>query len=228
MSSLQRYKRSGGFQQLLSLIETFGPAKKEKFLEMIDAESASWAQALRGKMLTVERIFSWPDDTMVGVFKELPPKSLAFALAGMKDEQKARVQKYMSHAEMRRLDDLIEESKPKPDEIASTFVKVVEQARKMINERALNPEKFDAELLIPEGIEARLDEGGSVSVALASASAPSDVVALAAAAADPSRAPTLEAAQLQRTLAALVKENKALKADLAAAQGKLEQIKKIA
>jgi len=42
MSSIQRYKKPGGFLQLLSLIETFGGQKREKFIEMVDAESHVW------------------------------------------------------------------------------------------------------------------------------------------------------------------------------------------
>jgi flagellar motor switch protein FliG len=59
MSSISRYKKAGGFIQLVSLIETFGAPKREKFIEMIDAESPVWAKALRDKMLSIERIFSW-------------------------------------------------------------------------------------------------------------------------------------------------------------------------
>lgn len=232
MSSLQRYKKSGGFEQLMSLIETFGPQKKEKFLEMIELESAAWGQALRDRMLTIERIFTWPDETMIEVFKELPPKSLAFVLAGMKDEQKARVNKFLSHAEQRRLDDILTESKPKPEEIASTFVKVVEQARRMIRERILHVEKFDAKLLIEEDIESRLEgQGGGAARATGTLSlADTQAVqeAATAAAADPSKAPTLEMAQLQRSLALMLKENKALKAEVQTLRDKLDQIKRIA
>jgi hypothetical protein len=53
-------------------------------------------------------------------------------------------------------------------------------------------------------------------------------VAAAAAHADPTKAPTLEVAQLQRTLAAMLKENKALKEEVRILREKLEQIRKIA
>ncbi|MBX3021974.1 MAG: hypothetical protein KF799_09885 [Bdellovibrionales bacterium] len=229
MSSLSRYKKSGGFYQLLSLIETFGPQKKEKFMEMIEAESAAWAQALRDKMLTLERIFTWPDEVIIEIFKEMQPKSLAFALEGLKEEQKARITKFLSHAEQRRLTDVLTESKPKPEEISSTLVKVVETARRMIHERQLHVEKFDQKLLIPEDLEARLEEQGSGSSSGHSSAAVNDAVAaVAAATADPGKAPTLEVAQLQRTLALMLKENKALKEEVRGLRDKLDQIKKFA
>ena len=158
MSSLQRYKKSGGFVQLLSLIETFGPQKREKFLEMIEQESPVWAKALREKMLTFERIFNWPDEVVVDVFKQLQPKTCAFVLHGLKDEQKNRVLPYFSASEKRRMDDVLTESKPKPDEVASTFVKVVELTRKMIQNKELHAEKHDEALIIPEDFEAKLEE----------------------------------------------------------------------
>lgn len=233
MSSLQRYKRSGGFYQLLSLIETFGPQKKEKFIEMIEAESPAWAQALRDKMLTLERIFTWPDETVNEVFKEMQPKSLAFALEGLKEEQKARITKFLSHAEQRRLSDVLTESKPKPDEIASSLVKVVELARKMLQEKSLHAEKFDAKLIIPEDFEQRLEEQGIGALSAHLSSVPQNAgevmaAAQSAASADPSKAPTLEVAQLQRTLALMLKENKALKEEVRVLREKLDQIKKIA
>lgn len=227
MSSLSRYKKSGGFFQLLSLIETFGPQKREKFLEMIEAESPVWAKALREKMLTLERLFQWPEDTVVTVFKHLPPKSLAYALQGLKEEQRQVVQKYLSVAEQRRLADVLSESQPKAEEIAATLVKVVEIARKMLHEREINPEKFDAKLLIPEDFEARLEDGGGFTepggsgVSAAAASASVNAVL----AQEPS---TLETAQLQRTLSLAVKENKALKEEVRLLRDKLEQIRRIA
>ncbi len=139
MSSLLRYKKSGGFFQLLSLIETFGPQKKEKFLEMIEGESSAWAAALREKMITLERIFSWPDQVIVEVYKRLPVKSQAYAQLGLKDDQKQKVMQFYSQSEQRRLADVMAESQPKPEEIQATLFKMVEVARRMIQERELTP-----------------------------------------------------------------------------------------
>ena len=53
MSMISRYKRPGGFVQLLSLIETSTAAKKEKFLEIVRSESESWANAIEQRVLTI-------------------------------------------------------------------------------------------------------------------------------------------------------------------------------
>ena len=231
MSSLQRYKKSGGFYQLLSLIETFGPQKREKFLEMIDGESAPWAAAIRDKMLSLDRIFAWPDQVLVEVFKRLPVKSQAFALQGMKDEHKAKIMQFYSSSEQRRLDDVLDEGKPKPEEIQATLLKLVELARKMIHERELNPEKFDAGLVIPEDIESKLEsQNNAIPRERRFEAAPVEMPATA----HPSHAQTEgtggvspEMFQLQRTLAALLKENKMLKDEVRSLQSRLDQIKKM-
>lgn len=233
MSSLQRYKKSGGFYQLLSLIETFGPQKKEKFLEMIDAESSAWGQALREKMLTLERVFSWPDQVVIEVIRRLPIKSQAYALQGLKEEYKAKVMPFYSASDQRRMDDVLTENKPKPEEIQATLFKLVEVARKMIQERELTPEKFDPGLVIPEDFEFKLEgqgTGGSSSSYAAAESAMNSVAA-AAAAATSSVSMTQagpDISQLQKTLTALLKENKSLKEEVRGLQSRLEQIRKIA
>lgn len=239
MSSLQRYKKAGGFSQLLSLLETFGPAKKEKFLEMIEQESPTWARVLREKMITFERIFSWPDQVVVEIFKNLQPKTLAFALHGLKEDQKAKLMAYFSHAEKRRLDDMIAESAPKPEEIASTLVKVVEQTRKMLKNRELHPDKFDESLQIPEDIESKLEEMAAHdafnSMASPKSSAPeikpvSHVPPTSFASTQPSPADVQtgsDLALMQRKVQQLTRENKMLKDELTAAHERLEQIRKL-
>src|SRR5665213_991272 len=218
MSSLQRYKKSGGFVQLLSLIETFGPQKKEKFLEMIEAEDKIWAKALRDKMLTLERIFQWPDKTVIEIFKSLPHKNQALALQGLKEDQRARIIAFFSAAERRRLDEIVDESKPKLEDIASNMIKVIEMTRKMLAAGDLRPEKFDAGLLIPEDFEAKLDnQGAQYHADAAVEEAVAHGAGYSASQNDhlPHAPPaTLEMAQIQRALAAVAKENKALKEEV--------------
>lgn len=239
--------------QLLSLIETFGPQKKEKFLEMIQEESPVWARSLREKMITFERIFGWPEQVIVEIFKQLQPKTLAFALHGIKPEQKEKILAYFSHAEKRRLDDLITESKPKPDEIASTLVKVVETTRQMLKDRALHPDKFDVALIVPEDYEVKLEEIAAreqfssmsapatnvasispASTAGAGAMSRKEKAVAAASEVNVDQTPVdavragLDVIQLQKKVQELMKENKVLKDENHALRSKLEAIRKIA
>lgn len=233
MSSLLRYKKSGGFNQLLSLIETFGTDKKKKFIEMVESESSVWADALREKMLSVERILNWPDQVMIEVFKNMQPKNLVYALEGISPEQKARILTFFSSAEKRRMSDILTESAPKPEEIAATLVKVVEQARKMLQERTLHADKFDAALVIPEDYESKLESQQQASGGI-TAAAMAQVMANASRAPNPADAGASETTaagadviQLQKTLGIIAKENKWLKDEVRALREKLDQIKKL-
>lgn len=232
MSSLQRYKRTGGFIQLLSLIETFGPQKKDKFVEMIEAENAVWAKALREKMLTLERILMWPDQYVIEVFKSLPQKNLSLALEGLKLEQRERLLAYFSASERRRLEDLRGgQVDTKPEEISANVLKVIELARKMLIEGNLRPDKFDETLAIPEDYENKLEAYSAIPSsepkkpaeerATVRAHAPSSST-------DHSAAPSADVVQLQRTLGLALKENKTLKDEVRILREKLEQIKRIA
>jgi hypothetical protein len=229
MSSLQRYKKSGGFFQLLSLIETFGQQKREKFLEMIEAENKLWAKALREKMLSLDRIFTWRDDIIVDVVKRLPVKMQAFALNGLKDEWKAKIGPFFSVSDMRRMNDVMTESKPKPEEIQAALLKIVETARQMLKDRELHAEKFDEGLLIPEDYESKLEDEGANAAALAMVPhAPEISEDAPAPAAAGGQAQTADVYQLQRSLGLVLRENKALKEEVRTLRDKLEQIRKIA
>jgi hypothetical protein len=234
MSSLSRYKKSGGFFQLLSLIETFGPQKREKFIEMIEQESPAWAKALRDKILTIDRVFTWPDQIVTEVFKRLPPKSQAYALTGLKDEFRAKVEQFLSASEKRRLDDVLSESQPKPDEVASTMVKLLEVTRQMLKDREIHAEKFDEGLLIPEDFESKLEVEAAGFTPAHSAASEAETPAHREVQMPPPSASgatsdhSAEVYQLQKNLAAVLKENKNLKDEVKLLRGKLEQIKKIA
>jgi hypothetical protein len=232
MSSLQRYKKSGGFFQLLSLIETFGPDKKKKFLEMIESESPMWAKALRGKMLSLERIFGWNEEVVIDIFKRLPVKQQAYALQGLKDEYKAKIVKFISASEQRRFSDILSEGNPKPEEFQAAVLKIVETTRQLLKDREIQAERFDAELVIPEDYEAKLEDAGANAAALAMVPhAPEVTVDAPTVAASGQPAAPGQAAdvyQLQRSLGLVLKENKQLKEEVRTLRDKLEQIRKIA
>ena len=59
MSMIDRYRKKGGFVQLLNLIETMGKDKQEKFLKMIGDESPNWSVEIRKRLLSIDKILSW-------------------------------------------------------------------------------------------------------------------------------------------------------------------------
>lgn len=236
MGMLDRYKKSGGFLQLLNLIETCGPEKQQKFLGMIQQEDATWSAAIQQKMLTIPKILSWPDETLAEIFSRVQELTLATALYGLGPEVKARLFKYFSHAQQRRIQDIMDEKNPSNAEVASTYTKIIEEVRQLVKDGYLKLEKIDPELGIPEDVEELLAKGelgvpGFEGVSSPTAEQPDEsastpVPTVATAGVNPSLASEITA--MKKRLQLLTNENTQLKKELATLRSKLEQIKKIA
>ena len=160
MGMLLRYQRPGGFVQLLQLIETCGKQKQSSFLNIIESEDPRWANAVREKMITMDRIFTWDDNTIAEIFARMSSLTLATAMHGLSQEQADRFLKTFSHAQKRNLDDLFNASTPPQSEISAAYLKILQEARTMIVQGYLRVEKFAPQLLIPENYEESLMGNG--------------------------------------------------------------------
>lgn len=215
MSMLNRYKKTGGFVQLVSLIETLGPAKQEKFLSMIQGEDAAWMEAVKQKMLTIDKIFSWSEDTISEIVRRMPTKSLASALKGLKEDQVKKAYALMSNSEKRKIEDEMSSLSDKPEEAQANVLKLIETTRKMIIDTDLRVDSFAPEMIIEEGIEAKL------------AAAPTKN-AKPTAVKEVTPPITTSVVQLQNMVAALTRENNQLKSELQLLKQQLEQRKRSA
>lgn len=79
MSVLGRFRKPGGFQQLLTLIETCEPSKQQNLLNLVGTEDPGWAHLVRLKTLTFARVLSWPVETLMEITPHLPDPILATA-----------------------------------------------------------------------------------------------------------------------------------------------------
>ncbi len=104
MAMLTRYQKSGGFIQILQLIETCGKQKQENFLQMIEKEDPRWATAIKDKMLTIEKIFSWENAVLNEVAGRLQELTLATAMHGLKPEENARLLSTYTHSQRRNIE----------------------------------------------------------------------------------------------------------------------------
>ncbi len=77
MSTLGRFRKPGGFQQLLTLIETCDPSKQKNLLLLIGNEDPGWAHLVKVKALSFERVLSWPIEVLMEVTPPLPDNVLA-------------------------------------------------------------------------------------------------------------------------------------------------------
>lgn len=210
MGMLDRYKKTGGFVQLVALIETLGPAKQEKFLSMIQEEDIVWMDAVKQKMLSVEKIFSWSNDTVSEIVRRMPTKSLASALKGLKEEFRAKAFALMSNSEKRKIEDEMSGLSDNPAEAQANVQKMIETTRKMIQETDLRLDGFAPEMVIEEGIETKL----------AAKSNPQKP------APKPAEPPKQTLPQLHQLVNTLTNENVQLKEEVKQLKLRLEQLQK--
>jgi hypothetical protein len=227
MGLLDRYKKTGGFVQLLQLLETTNPSKRSQFIKMIEDEDSRWAEAIHKKMLTIDRIFSWDDNTVAEVVGSLHELTLAIALHGLGKEREEKIFRTFSSGKKRRILETMENKTPTPAEIGSSYVKIIEEVRDLIKQGHVRLDKVDVELVIPENIEEKLSAQPLPDTVYV---APAQVVVDASPSEDTPRAQAdgISTEKLVQQLTLLSSENKKLKNEVKALKDKLEQIKRIA
>ena len=231
MAMLTRYQKSGGFIQIVQLIETCGKQKQDNFLQMIEKEDARWSTAIRDKMLTIEKIFSWENSALNEIAGRLQELTLATAMHGLKEEENERLLSTYSHSQRRNIEDLFKAKSPTPAEVSSAFIKILQEVRNMITNGYLRVDKFAPELAIPEGFEDKLGKSMHQPSMDSSAAESESATASAAPAhtsSNASGASSAEVNSLKSRLHLLQNENNQLKNELKIFKEKLAQIKKIA
>lgn len=240
MSMLSRYQKAGGFIQLVQLIETTGKAKQENFLNIIDKEGPRWAEALREKMLTMDKILSWDDQVLAEIAARLQELTLATAVHGLKPEDSERLLKTFTHSQRRNIDDIKNSKVPSPAEQASAFNKILVEVRSMITNGYIRVDKFAPDMVIPEDFEQELGKPGLNLVRNEPSSTPnmdsfggspsgqSTYSAHGQVKSVPSAADTHEVNALRSKINTLTSENNMLKAEIKVLREKLAQIRKIA
>lgn len=257
MAMLDRYKKTGGFNQLLTLLETCGPQKKQKFLEIIRLEDPRWADALEAKMIDLNRFFKWNDSAVSEVTGAMLEINVATILTSM-PEHAERILATLAHNKKKRVQEVADATKPTAAEIATSVNKLYETIRRLIHEGVLRLDKIDPDLYVDEDIEDRLKLGKPIAGVLSAADSLAKAVSSIPADAGPETAllhivksmtpppatkpptpaptssfrdPTVyeqENILLKKRVFLLTEENDALRQDLVNIQARLDQIRKLA
>src|SRR4051812_2647907 len=143
MSMLARYKKKGGFEQLLTLIETCAPAKREQLIKVIHNEDPGWAALIKTKTLTIEKFLSWKPEVIGEIINEMPDRILASALMGFSDEQFTKVTKTMAHFKRGAIERLMQETNSTAGEIETARMKILVRIRELERERRLDLKEID-------------------------------------------------------------------------------------
>ena len=147
MALLTRYKKTGGFLQLLRLIESCSQEKQTKLLSNIEKEDVRWSLAIKEKMLTVERILEFPDEVLGDISQKAQQLTLATALFHIDEKHYDRFLCSFSERAKRLLLEFKNEQKPGPGEIQTALMNIIELTREMIDEGYIVPKLFNPDLV---------------------------------------------------------------------------------
>ncbi len=156
---LDRYKKTGGFVQLITLLDTCGLQKRDKFLEIIRKEDSRWARVLEAKVIDLNRVLSWSDSALAEVTCVLQEINVVAICTALDESQRARVIATLPHQRRRKLEELLENAHPTPGEVSTSINKLVEAVRKLASDGVLRFDKIDPQLHIDSDIEDRLADG---------------------------------------------------------------------
>lgn len=236
MGMVDRYKKNGGFVQLLQVLETCGSKKYDQFMSVISEEDPSWAIAIKEKMLTFDKIINWKPEAILEILAQVNSLTFSTALKGQSPEQLANFMEAVGNQGQRKIEQQMSELQPTPIEISSCMMKVISEARTMLAIGTLKAAKVDAQLVIPEGFEDKLSSKDSrASLGIAPEVGPefpdTSVAPLPAPAQSAFAAGTggaMELDKIQKKFVLLSRDVQQLKQENSVLKDKLEKIKKIA
>ncbi|MGE0762333.1 MAG: FliG C-terminal domain-containing protein [Bdellovibrionales bacterium] len=156
MSTLKRYRKPGGFKQLLILLETSPATKKEQLLKIVAAEDKRWAGELEKRILTMNKILSWKIEVVEKIMQLIPEQTWPKALFHLSpdDRQKLFVQliQFLPQTRQKQMNESLAGLAPTPGEIEAAHLLIIKKVREMQANGDLKLEQFDANLNL-DGID---------------------------------------------------------------------------
>lgn len=159
---LDRYKKTGGFLQLVNLLETSSEAKQQKFLEIIRTEDPRWADAAEAKMLNLEKVLNWDDSALSEVTGSMLEINVAAIAKHVEPDVRNRLLNSLPHRKRRKVEDLIESSQSSPGEFATSIQKMLETVRQLSAKGVLRLDKIDPLRHVDSDIEEKLAQGKDI------------------------------------------------------------------
>lgn len=155
MSMLSRFRKPGGFMQLLALIESCDPTKQKNLLGLVGAEDPGWAHLLKTKALSLDRILSWPTEVLMEITVVLPDRVLAMAYKAMNEgEQQDRWLSSLSDFKAKEIQELAGNIETSVNEEHAAVIKIIQTVRELEANGKLKFAKFAPELVVDPRIAA--------------------------------------------------------------------------
>ena len=156
MSTLKRYRKAGGFKQLLNLIESSTSAKKEQLLKLISVEDKRWAAEIEKRMLTLTKVLSWKLEAIEKVLLLIPEQTWPKALFHLPEAERQKwfvdLIKFQPQNKQKQLQDYFSSLKPSSGEVEAAQLLIIKKIREMQLAGDFRPEHFDPNLSL-EGLD---------------------------------------------------------------------------
>ncbi|MEM7645745.1 MAG: hypothetical protein AAF203_02445 [Pseudomonadota bacterium] len=151
MSVLARYRKPGGFRQLLQLIETSQPAKQAKLIEVIQREDPHWARLIEKKKITCEMVLKWDADHLALIIENMVENHAACLFHIMEDNSIMAFETLIRPEKYRRLRSLFENmEEPKPQTQMAAKNHLLETVRFLDEEKKIILRFIDPKLDLSE------------------------------------------------------------------------------
>lgn len=150
---LNRYKKEGGFAQLMQLIESSDPQKQDSLLAVIEKENPKWAHLVRQRRLSLDIIFSWEDPILAEVISAIPDNNIAMLLHALNPTYEERVFALIGASKYRAMKTLKEEASPTGSQLEHLKYLVIETTRNLANENIIKFQDFAPQFLLTDPLE---------------------------------------------------------------------------
>jgi hypothetical protein len=159
MSTLSRFRKPGGFQQLLLLIETCDPSKQKNLMQLVCKEDPGWAHLLKVKALTFERVLSWPSEVLMEITPPLSDLVLAtvYQIAQNLQRDPLLAEKWLKglpSLKAKEIQSLSQNQIFTPAEQSVAVIKVIQTVRELESKGILRFANFDPLLEIDQRLTA--------------------------------------------------------------------------
>lgn len=147
MALLQRYRRKGGFEQLLKLIESSNPAKKASLLKLVEEEDAGWAEMIKMKSLDMDKIFSWDALFIKDIVYNINPRILGISLIGQDKSVHEKVASVMTEIKWVEVADYLGDDYSDGERHAAQ-IQVIQTTRSLVEQGYIRFEDIDPKLVL--------------------------------------------------------------------------------
>lgn len=148
MSMLARFRKIGGFSQLLLLLETTEGERQRQLMRMVASEDPGWAYMVRGKLLTVDRILNWPIDVLLEISPLISDSVATVIWIQIQPYQQDKWLKCISPNRLRAIKELAGAKEWTSGEKNAAAIKLIQTVRQLIQEDKIPLQSVDPSLVL--------------------------------------------------------------------------------